>query len=157
MEIRNGVLHVKVNLKDCLKNNIRLQVKPLDIPHNNCNKKHRSNLSLSIPSESSPRLIKVKENINQIKQHQELNKARKPECKTKDLIPASKSAELLVKQPTSTGNKCEENILRYYKNLYCLPTDLDDINFKLFAHSRKFSCQTTRNIPTKRIPLEVRY
>lgn len=121
MEFRNGVFHVKVNLKSSL------QVKPKPtVPSNRPKQtKHQSAISLNIPSGHSPRLIKVKENL----------KIFTPNNETPTHLNSSHNRfQNSLQDPKSPSSKIK---LNYYANIFTLPSDLGPLNEKF----SKISCK----------------
>jgi hypothetical protein len=126
MELRNGVIHIKVNLKLVSEKKKHLEMISNQIKNLETNCKHFKGISLAIPSEMSPRLAKVKENI--------CSKVNSPRhLSTHDNQKANKKLPVFYKNlPKNKKNhKPQKKIsrdLNYYNHIFSLPNNLDEIS-----------------------------
>jgi hypothetical protein len=110
MELKNGILHVRVNLKANRKTS---NISVVDIPSEftpSSSKSHKTTLSLSIPSESSPRLINLKKSLKPTKKRPKpslINFALKPKI-PKKLIHGLENKENQKKNSKEFSVKLEE-------------------------------------------------
>lgn len=140
MEVRNGIIHIKVTLKSL--SQVREPVKPTHLakrPQKRVSS-HKPALSLTIPSETSPRLVQIKENIasNKPKQ-QKMTKENVNPMLAKKV--QSSSMKILNKTSREKVNRCIRPS-GYYANLCSIPTNIEEISSQIDLHSRKSSFQS---------------
>lgn len=122
METKQGILHVKVNL--IAKSNHRnssVADKPNEFTPNS-NKSHKGTLSLSIPSESSPRLIKLKKSLKPSKN-----------CSKPNLIKFSLNSKNRTKLIQKSENK--ENLKKNSKEFSAKPEESPSLLMKSSRNS----------------------
>ena len=128
MELKNGILHVRVSLKPKGRNrNISVVDNPSDFTPSST-KSHRTTLSLSIPSESSPRLANLKKK-NFKKPLGPMNK----KCSKPSLINFSLKPKVLNKQRVPVPEN-KENQKFFLKESSVKP---EEIPSTLLKSSRK--------------------
>lgn len=159
MEIRNGVIHIKVNLQQVSSPRPHEVPRPAALIYKRLSK-HKNALSLTIPSESSPRLLQLKENIANGKA-KNMKSPSSTACilKTQDSLkkkietPKENSKGKIIKKEALHEPKQGENCLKYYENIVSLPSNLNEISSQLSPHIRKGSL-TARSIEMiKRKPI----
>lgn len=110
MELKNGILHVRVNLKANIKHrNQSIANNVSEFTPSSC-KSHMTTLSLSIPSESSPRLTNFKKYLKPTKKRPKaslINFSLKPKI-PKKLILQSENKENQKKNSKEFSIKLEE-------------------------------------------------
>ena len=150
MELRNGVIHIKVNLNEIAKKN-KPPISPVFSPKTEKYPQiyHKSRLSLNIPSSMSPRLVQIKENLMTQKNNSEkFNKVHAAGINTQRQDPKKIINTLICKTPR------KQNKAIFPQNINCnanIGHSSEDISS---THSRKSSGRLSRPInSSKRKPM----
>ncbi|OMJ78720.1 hypothetical protein SteCoe_21397 [Stentor coeruleus] len=149
--MHNGVIHIKVNLQQIASPRPHEIPRPKTLIYKHLSI-HKSALSLTIPSESSPRLLHLKENIANFQaknlkspSNTENTQKTQEDIKKKVETPKENSKGKIINKITSQEPKKIGTCLKYYENIVSLSSNLNKIPSQLSPHNKKGSL-TPRSI-----------